>query len=174
MNDVSEAQTETAVDLHIYHEGDDDPKKCTAIRLADEGEARLHERYDTLPRGVALDPFADRALSPADVEGGPLVVFDSSWKSAQNVVEPYDGRRRALPFVVAANPVSYGRPFRLNTAEATVAALYILGEKERARRVGSYFSYGETFLELNHEPLERYSACETSEEVVAVQEDYLD
>ena len=162
------------MDVHIYHEGDDDPKKCSALRLADEEEARLHERYETLPQGVALNPFAERALSPADAEDGPLVVFDSSWDSAEEVVAPYEGRRRALPFVVAANPVSYGRPFRLNTAEATVAALYILGEKEQALRIASYFSYGETFLELNHEPLERYSACETSEEVVAVQEDYLD
>jgi pre-rRNA-processing protein TSR3 len=161
------------LEVHIYHEGDDDPKKCSALRLADEGEARLHGRHDKLPRGVALDPFADRALSPADANGS-LVVFDSSWDSAEEVVEPYDGKHRALPFVVAANPVSYGRAFRLNTAEATVAALYIMGEKEQARRIASYFSYGETFLELNREPLERYADCETSEEVVAVQEDYLD
>jgi pre-rRNA-processing protein TSR3 len=162
------------VEVHIYHEGDDDPKKCSALRLANEDEARLHERYDSLPRGVALDPFAERALSPADSDAGALVVFDSSWESAEDVVTPYDGERRALPFVVSANPVSYGKPFRLNTAEATVAALYILGEKEQARRIASYFSYGEAFLELNQEPLERYAECETSEEVVAVQDDYLD
>lgn len=161
------------MEVHIYHEGDDDPKKCSARRLADEGEARLHERYDTLPRGVALDPFAERALSPADADEGALVVFDSSWESAEEVVAPYEGERRALPFVVAANPVSYGRAFRLNTAEATIAALYILGEMEQARRIASYFSYGDTFLELNREPLERYSECDNSEEVVAVQEDYL-
>ena len=161
------------VEVHIYHEGDDDPKKCSALRLANEGEARLHERYDSLPRGVALDPFAERALSPADNDADALVVFDSSWESAEDVVAPYEGERRALPFVVSANPVSYGKPFRLNTAEATVAALYILGEEEQARRIASYFSYGEAFLELNHEPLERYSVCETSEEVVAVQEEYL-
>jgi len=82
----AEKETETGVDVHIYHEGDDDPKKCTAIRLADEGEARLHGRYDTLPRGVALDPFAERALSPADASVGALVVFDSSWDSAEDVV----------------------------------------------------------------------------------------
>lgn len=161
------------MEVHIYHEGDDDPDKCSALRLADEGEVRLHESYASLPQGVALDPFAERALSPADASADALVVFDSSWESAEDVVAPYDSERRALPFVVAANPVSYGRAFRLNTAEATVAALYILGEKERARRIASLFSYGETFLELNREPLERYSECETSEEVVAVQEDYL-
>ena len=162
------------MEVHIYHEGDDDPKKCSALRLQNEGEARLHEAYASLPRGVALDPFAERALSPADRNAEALVVFDSSWESAEDVVAQYEGERRALPFVVSANPVSYGRAFRLNTAEATVAALYILGEKEQARRIASYFSYGKAFLELNHEPLERYSECETSEEVVAVQEDYLD
>jgi pre-rRNA-processing protein TSR3 len=159
------------VDVHIYHEGDDDPKKCTARRLAEEGEARLHERYDTLPRSTALSPYADTALSPAD--STPVVVFDSSWESAKDVAAPYDGVERALPFVVAANPVSYGKPFRLNTAEAVTTVLYILGKKEDARRIASYFSYGDTFLELNHEPLERYSGCEKSEEVVEVQDDYL-
>jgi len=162
------------VEVHIYHEGDDDPKKCSALRLADEGEARLHESYAPLPHGVALDPFAERAVSPADATHGALVVFDSSWESAEDVVVPYEGERRALPFVVAANPVSYGKPFRLNTAEATVAALYILGEKEQARHIASYFSYGEAFLELNREPLERYAECENSEEVVEAQEDYLE
>jgi pre-rRNA-processing protein TSR3 len=159
------------VDVHIYHEGDDDPSKCTARRLADEGEARLHERYDTLPSSTALSPYAETALSPSD--SPPIVVFDSSWESAEDVAAPYDGVERALPFVVAANPISYGKPFRLNTAEAVVAALYVVGEEEDACRIASYFSYGETFLELNREPLERYAACETSEEVIAVQEDYL-
>lgn len=161
----------TDADVHIYYKGDDDPAKCTARRLSDEGEARLYENYDPLPRSTALSPYAETALSPADLP--PIVVFDSSWESAQDVAAPYDGVERALPFVVAANPVSYGKPFRLNTAEAVIAALYIVGEEEHARRVASYFSYGETFLELNREPLERYAACETSEEVVEVQEDYL-
>ncbi|MCX2819572.1 DUF367 family protein [Haladaptatus sp. F3-133] len=163
---------ERGTEVHIYHEGDDDPAKCTARRLADEGEARLHERYDSLPRATALSPYAETALSPAD--SPPIVVFDSSWKSAEEVAEPYDGTERALPFVVSANPVSYGKPFRLNTAEAVITALYITGEKEDARRIASYFSYGGTFLSLNREPLERYAVCETSEEVVEVQEDYLD
>jgi len=170
-----EKEDDEGKEVHIYHEGDDDPAKCTARRLGDEGEARLHDSYATLPDGVALDPYSETALSPDDADEDVLVVFDSSWDSAERVVSEsgYDGVRRALPFVVAANPVSYGRAFRLNTAEATVAALYMLGEKEQARRIASLFSYGETFLKLNHEPLDRYFACETSEEVVTVQEEYL-
>jgi pre-rRNA-processing protein TSR3 len=157
--------------VHVYHEGDDDPEKCTALRLAQEDEAVLHETYDALPRSTALSPYADTALSPAD--SLPVVIFDSSWESAEDAAAPYDGVVRALPFVVAANPVSYGRAFRLNTAEAVVAALYIVGEEEGARRIASYFDYGETFLEMNREPLERYAACGASEEVVEVQGDYL-
>ncbi|MFB6361137.1 MAG: ribosome biogenesis domain-containing protein, partial [Halobacteriales archaeon] len=36
------------------------------------------------------------------------------------------------------------------------------------------FTWGETFLELNAEPLERYADCADSAEVVAVQSDYLE
>jgi len=164
------------MEVHIYHENDDDPSKCTGRRLSEEGEARLHDSYRTLPKGVALDPYAETALSPADSNSDSLVVFDSSWESAEGVASEsgHEGKHRALPFVVPANPVSYGKPFRLNTAEATVGALQILGEKEQAHRIASLFSYGDTFLELNCEPLERYSKCETSSEVVAVQKEYLE
>ncbi|MEF8856658.1 MAG: DUF367 domain-containing protein, partial [Haloplanus sp.] len=34
--------------------------------------------------------------------------------------------------------------------------------------------WGETFLELNDEPLRRYADCDDSAAVVAVQEEYLD
>jgi pre-rRNA-processing protein TSR3 len=74
---------------------------------------------------------------------------------------------------VAANPVSYGRPFRLNTAEAFAGALVILGHQERAEAVLSKFTWGHTFLELNEEPLARYADCADSTEVLAVQDDYL-
>jgi pre-rRNA-processing protein TSR3 len=37
----------------------------------------------------------------------------------------------------------------------------------------SGFSWGETFLELNEEPLRRYADCEDSSEVIAVQDEYL-
>jgi pre-rRNA-processing protein TSR3 len=63
---------------------------------------------------------------------------------------------------------------RLTTVEAFAAALVILGEREAAERVLSKFTWGETFLELNAEPLARYADCADSTEVVAVQREYLD
>lgn len=165
------AVDETDGVVHVYREGDDDPEKCSALRLERMGEAVVHDGVDSLPEGTVLDPYAERALSPAD--GLPVVAVDASWENAEEVFERVEGRRRALPFLVAANPVNYGNAYQLNTAEACIAALYVLGEQEAAREVADAVDYGDTFLTLNGEPLERYADCGSSEEVVEVQEDYL-
>ena len=81
--------------------------------------------------------------------------------------------RRALPFLVAANPINFGRPFRLTTVEAMAATLYILGEKEQARVILAPFRWGLRFLEVNAEPLEDYAQAKDSSEVVAIQALYM-
>jgi pre-rRNA-processing protein TSR3 len=162
------------VELHVRYEGDDDPEKCTARRLAQFDLAELHRSARATPRGVVLDPHAERALSPEDAgTADALVALDCSWETAEAEAFRLEGPHRALPFLVAANPVNYGTPFRLNTAEAFAGALHILGHRERAERVLEPFSWGHTFLELNEEPLRRYADCADSSEVVAVQEEYL-
>ena len=80
---------------------------------------------------------------------------------------------RALPFLVAANPVNYGKPFKLSTVEALAAGLIILGEREQAELILSKFTWGHVFLELNREPLQEYSAANDSTEVVRIQMEYL-
>ncbi|MFB6081694.1 MAG: DUF367 family protein [Halanaeroarchaeum sp.] len=163
------------MDLHVRYEGDDDPEKCTARKLARFDMASLHESNRATPYGVVLDPFAERALSPADrAVGETLVALDVSWETAEAEGVDLAGEHRALPYLVAANPVNFGRPFRLTTAEAVAAALSILGERDHAERVMAKFTWGETFLELNEEPLRRYADCEDSSEVVAVQQEYLE
>jgi pre-rRNA-processing protein TSR3 len=62
----------------------------------------------------------------------------------------------------------------LTTVEALAAALCLFGERDQAAAVLSKFRWGETFLELNDEPLRRYADCADSTEVVAVQQEYLD
>jgi len=169
------------VDLHVRYEGDDDPKKCSARKLARFDLAELHRSARATPTGIVLNPFAERALAPGDAAGGPdepgfdaLVALDCSWETAEREAFDLRGRHRALPFLVAANPVNYGTPFQLNTVEAFAGALCILGEREQAEAVLSKFRWGHTFLELNDEPLRRYADCADSEEVVAVQREYLD
>jgi pre-rRNA-processing protein TSR3 len=163
------------VDLHVRYEGDDDPEKCTARQLASLGHAELHHSTRETPPGIVLNPFAEQALSPADRGASDrLVALDCSWETATDEAFDLAGTHRALPFLVAANPINYGTPFRLNTVEALAGALVILGERAQAETILGPFSGGDTFLELNAEPLGRYANCEDSTEVVAVQQEYLD
>ena len=163
------------MELHVRYEGDDDPDKCTARTLARFGLAELHRSTRATPAGLVLDPHADVALSPADdPPGDRLVALDCSWETAEAEAFRLDGPHRALPFLVAANPVNYGTPFRLTTVEAFAGALCILGDREAAETVLGKFTWGHTFIELNEEPLRRYADCEDSEEVVAVQDEYLE
>jgi pre-rRNA-processing protein TSR3 len=161
------------VDLHVRYEGDDDPDECTARKLARFDLADLHRSDGATPYGVVLNPHADVALSPADADANRLVALDCSWETAGEAMFTIAGEHRALPFLVAANPVNYGNAFQLTTVEALAAALVILGDREHAETILAKFTWGETFLELNAEPLERYADCADSAAVVAVQDDYL-
>jgi pre-rRNA-processing protein TSR3 len=82
-------------------------------------------------------------------------------------------KRRALPFLVAANPVNFGRPWRLTSAEAFAAALIILGEPDQAAIVLATQGWGTRFVELNEEPLSLYARASDSREVIRIQEHYL-
>jgi len=164
--------------LHVRYEGDDDPDKCSARRLARFDLAELHNSTRATPPGIVLNPFAERALSPADGVGSGarhdrLVALDCSWETAEREAFDLEGIHRSLPFLVAGNPVNYGTAFQLNTVEAFAGACCILGARDQAEDLLSKFSWGHTFLELNAEPLARYADCADSSEVVAVQDDYL-
>lgn len=162
---------------HVRYEGDDDPAKCTARKLARFDLVTLHRSDRATPRGVVLNPHAERALSPADADlanDAGLVALDCSWESAGEKMFTLAGDHRALPYLVAANPVNFGRPMKLTTVEALAAGCWILGDPDQAERLLSKFTWGETFLELNEEPLRRYADCADSAEVVAIQQEYLD
>jgi pre-rRNA-processing protein TSR3 len=162
------------VDVHVRYEGDDDPQKCTARKLERFDLAQVHRSARQTPYGVVLNPHAEQALSPSDREAtDTLVALDCSWETAGEAQFKLDGTHRALPFLVAANPVNYGTAFQLTTVEALAGGLVILGERDHAERLLAKFTWGETFLELNAEPLRRYADCEDSADVLAVQSEYL-
>ena len=79
----------------------------------------------------------------------------------------------AVPYLVAANSVNYGRPWRLNCVEALAACFAICGHEDWAHEVLQHFSYGESFLEINAQLLKRYAACTSEEEVKKAEEVWL-
>lgn len=172
-----EEKNEKDVKLFIYHASQCDPKKCTGKKMARFELARLFEQVNRIPReSILLDPMAEKALSPEDNARKGITVLDCSWEHVEEVFPQLvrlNLQHRALPYLVAGNPVNFGRPFKLTSAEAFAAALYILGYKRQAQTVMDKFNWGHTFLELNHEPLEEYSRAKDSKEVLQIQSEYM-
>jgi pre-rRNA-processing protein TSR3 len=162
------------VDIRLFalHLEQCDPKRCTSKKLARFGMIALRARVHQLPRGgVVLTPESRTALSRDDLpaaEANGLGVIDTSWKHPRFPEIPHQ-RARALPYLLAANPVNYGKPYVLSSVEALAAALVILGHAEQAQRILAKFAWGVQFLTLNAEPLAEYEKARTRAEVVAAQ-----
>ena len=155
-----------------------DPKRCSGARLARKGVFQKMPLKSPF-RGIVLDPQAKVVLSPADkdiLEKGGMSLIDCSWARLQEIPlhQMRSGHHRLLPFLVAANQVNYGRPFKLNCAEAAAATLMICGKQEAAKAVLSEFSYGVEFLSLNEEVLDLYSSCQDATEITNKQNEWLE
>ena len=162
--------------LLAYHAGQCDPKRCTARRLERLGLMTFVPRPSALTKGgILLTPEADRALSRADApraERRGLAVVDVSWKRGEFPKVP-QATPRALPYLLAANPVNYGKPFVLSSVEALAAALVIFGHEDEARTILAKFVWGGQFLALNREPLDAYMSAKDSTGVVAAQAEFI-
>ena len=83
-------------------------------------------------------------------EGGALVGLDCSWAQIEDSVEQVMNRTklkgRMLPLLLAANPVNWGKPSKMTTAEALAASLYLIGKEDQARQLLSAFRWGEQFF----------------------------
>lgn len=159
--------------LYLYHADQCDPKKCTGKKLLRLGLVE-RRKPSGLPRtSILLSPFSPRALAPDDAGTG-ISALDCSWEHAETVFGKLrQMKQRALPYLVAANPVNFGKPFKLTTVEAFAAALYIFGEFDQSSLILGKFKWGHTFLELNRQLLDEYAQAKDSSEVVAIQSKYL-
>ena len=99
------------VPLHIIHLDQDDPKKCTARKMAKFYSAKLHNKINTSPkRGFLLNPQSKSILGPDDKKilnlGASIVALDCSWKQIDSSLEFIKDKTRlqgkTLPIVLAA------------------------------------------------------------------------
>ncbi|CAI8159568.1 MAG: Uncharacterised protein [Methanobacteriota archaeon] len=166
------------IPMHIIHLDQDDPKKCTARAMERAGCAIVHENVRGAPRrGFLLDPSAGVILGPNDISlierGAAIVGLDCSWKhlepSIESILINTKLEPRTLPLVLPANPISWGKPGRLSTAEAMALCAAIMGRMEQAKRILKPFRFGQQFLELNAEPIATYQSCKTNAEVIEAQ-----
>ena len=54
-----------------------------------------------------------------------------------------------VPYLLATNPVNYGKPWKLNCVEALAAAFYITGYEDYGRRLLQDFGWGDSFWKVN-------------------------
>ena len=161
------------MNLFVYHAKHCNPKKCTALKLARFNFVILLYSFRDIPKtSLVLDPFSEKALSPEDKSFTSITALDYSWEKKDRFKRTFKNGR-CLPYLVAANPINYGKPTKLSTVEALAAALYILGEKSKALNILSKFSWGTTFVTLNAELLTAYSQAESSSEIIRIQETFI-
>lgn len=166
-----------SVRLLVYEMKQDDPRKCTSRKLVRLGLATPIARPHQIPRGaIVLNPLAQEVFFSKDreqAEGSGLAVVDCSWEKAEEAFSSrFKGINRRLPYLVAANPVHFGRLFELSSLEALAAALYIIGHIEQARKILSIYKWGSVFLDLNRNLLKEYAQAKNPEEVKEIEEAY--
>ena len=172
--------------------------RCSGTRMLKLNLAKNISKFSRdIRASIILSPFAKTLLSGKDRQIGleyGITVIDASWNKLSEEHDPRKVLRknvktnslqsrdkkqissifsrknaRVLPYLVAVNPVNYGKPTKLNTVEAAASALWLLGERSQASEILRPFNYRNEFFKVNQFRLERYSKAENSQEILEIQ-----
>lgn len=105
-----------------------DPKRCSGKKLERLGiikSLRVGQKF----QGIVVSPNGKGVVCPNDkqiVEESGAAVVECSWARLNEIPFNKIGGRneRLLPYLVAANQVNYGRPWRLNCVEASFGSVF--------------------------------------------------
>ena len=153
----------------------DDPKKCTALKLVRLGLMKKISLKQVSRNAILLNPMSDDIICRTDQKylNSGLVVIDCSWKKGSDVFKKqFPGINKRLPLLQAGNPTNYSKLFTLSSAEAHPATLYIAGKYDESELVLSKFKWGHTFFELNSKILQDYTQANTSDEIANIEKNY--
>ena len=167
---------EFTIKLSMLYFDQCDPKKCTGKKMERLGllkETKFSRNYG----GILLTPNGKKICSIEDhdiIANKGICVIDCSWAKFNELhLDLHKIETRSLPFMVAVNPVNFGKAFKLSCAEAFAACLLLGGFEKEARFIMDHFKWGEHFFKINEELFGKYKGIKSQEELKEIQEKYI-
>ena len=104
----------------------------------------------SFPQVVSRSSSVHGPGSTKSLSGRSLALM-SEYVIAQpiSILSPLSQPSVAVPYLLATNPVNYGKPWKLNCVEALAAAFYITGYEDYGRRLLQDFGWGDSFWKVN-------------------------
>ena len=167
---------EFTIKLSMLYFDQCDPKKCTGKKMERLGllkEIKFSKNYG----GILLTPTGKKICSIEDhdiIAKKGICVIDCSWAKFEELhLDLHKIETRSLPFMVAVNPVNFGKAYKLSCVEAFAACLFLGGFEKEAKFIMDHFKWGEHFFKVNEELLAKYRGISSQEKLKEIQEKYI-
>ena len=127
--------------------------------------------------GIMLTPEGKKICSPEDhdiILNKGICVIDCSWAKFNELhLNLNKIETRSLPFMVASNPVNFGKAYKLTCAEAFAACLFLGGFQKESYFIMDHFIWGPGFFKINYELFNKYMNAKTPDEIKLIQDKYI-
>ena len=172
----SNEENEFKLNLQMIYFEQCDPKKCTGKKMEKIGLLTETKFYTSYP-GILLTPTGKKMVSKQDherIKTKGICVLDCSWAKFNELnLNLNKIETRSLPYLVAVNPVNYGKAYKLTCVEAIAATLYLAGFEREAKFIMDHFNWGPAFFEVNKELFDLYGNASSDVELKQIEEKYI-